>query len=84
VFQHLIRHALRLEELLQRDRDTHGFLLSVAEATETLTVGREKAPRRAWGCDQRQPMATGPNPAAGEGYAIGSRPRVTISTKYDL
>jgi hypothetical protein len=75
--------VLRIEELLQRDRDTHGFLLSIADAIETLTIGREKAPRRAWGCDQRQPMATGLNPAAGEGNAIGSRPRVTTSTKYD-
>ena len=41
MFKHLVRHALCLEELLQRDGDTHGFLLSVADAT----TGREKVPR---------------------------------------
>ena len=38
--------------------DTHGFLLSVADAT----TGREKPPRRVWGRDQRQPVATGSGP----------------------
>jgi hypothetical protein len=55
VFQHIEGHILRLEELLERDGDARGVLLSVAGTTATSLVGRENARMSTSGRDPRHP-----------------------------
>jgi hypothetical protein len=77
VFQHVEGHILCLEELLERDGDAHGVLLSVADYDCDRLVGRENA-RISFGPRSATPELTNPEARACESNAIASQPRVSV------